>query len=321
MKNHISVSAVIASFNQANFIEEAVESLAGQVDEIVVIDDQSTDGTYEKLENLKKKLQNLVLIKEEQRLGVSQAYNHAVEISSGDILVIQGGDDVSMPNRVRLQVEALQIPSTSLTYSLPVVINSHSAVMSDELGAEFFRKREYQSDLSELFFNGNFLCAPSVSMRRHDFLRHGGFPVNVDAIQDYSLWLKCAESGNMLRLGERIVKYRKHGKNLSRHDPTLLTSIRRERVERVFVINKFLESVSESGLNELLFQSGMDGASLPPHMRTIILKSRHPNAGVRLHAIQDLLEMFNKQESYDSDHIAVSSLINQILLTTELYID
>ena len=321
MKNHISVSAVIASFNQGNFIEEAVESLAGQVDEIVVIDDQSTDGTYEKLENLKKKQQNLVLIKEEQRLGVSQAYNHAVEISSGDILVIQGGDDVSMPNRVRLQVEALQIPSTSLTYSLPVVINSHSAVMSDELGAEFFRKREYQSDLSELFFNGNFLCAPSVSMRRDDFLRHGGFPVNVDAIQDYFLWLKCAESGNMLRLGERIVKYRKHKKNLSRHDPTLLKSIRRERVERVFVINKFLESVSESGLNELLFQSGMDGASLPPHMRTIILKSRHSNAGVRLQAIQDLLEMFSKQESYNSDHIAVSSLINQILLTTELYID
>ena len=321
MKNHISVSAVIASFNQANFIEEAVESLAGQVDEIVVIDDQSTDGTYEKLENLKKKLQNLVLIKEEQRLGVSQAYNHAVEISSGDILVIQGGDDVSMPNRVRLQVEALQIPSTSLTYSLPVVVNSHSAVMSDELGAEFFRKREYQSDLSELFFNGNFLCAPSVSMRRDEFLKHGGFPVNVDAIQDYFLWLKCAESGNMLRLGERIVKYRKHVKNLSRHDPTLLKSIRRERVERIFVINKFLESVSESGLNELLLQSGIDGASLPPHMRTTLLKSRHPHAGVRLQAIQELLEMFNKQESYDSDHIAVSSLINQILLTTEFYRD
>ena len=321
MKNHISVSAVIASFNQANFIEEAVESLAGQVDEIVVIDDQSTDGTYEKLENLKKKLQNLVLIKEEQRLGVSQAYNHAVEISSGDILVIQGGDDVSMPNRVRLQVEALQIPSTSLTYSLPVVINSHSAVMSDELGAEFFRKREFQSDLSELFFNGNFLCAPSVSMRRHDFLRHGGFPVNVDAIQDYSLWLKCAESGNMLRLGERIVKYRKHGNNLSRHDPTLVKSIRRELVERLFVINTFLESTSESGLNDLFLQSGIDAASLPPHIRTTIVKSQHRHAGVRLQAIQELLEISNKQDRYDNDYLAISSLINQILLTTETYLD
>ena len=321
MKNHISVSGVIASFNQVNFIEEAVVSLADQVDEIVVIDDQSTDGTYEKLENLKKKMPNLVLIKEEQRLGVSQACNHAVEISSGDIIVLQGGDDVSMPNRVRLQVESLQIPSTSITYSLPVIINSHSAVMSDELGAEFFRKREYQSDLSELFFHGNFLCAPSVSMRRGDFLKHGGFPVNVDALQDYFLWLKCAENGNMLRLGERIVKYRKHGKNLSRHDPTLVKSIRRELVERIFVINKFLESISESGLNELLLQSGIDGASLPPHMRTTLLKSRHPHAGVRFQAIQDLLEIFSKQESYDSDHIAVSSLINQILLTTESYLD
>ena len=304
-----------------NFIEEAVLSLADQVDEIVVIDDQSTDGTYEKLENLKKKLPNLVLINKEQRLGVSQAYNHAVEISSGDILVFQGGDDVSMPNRVRLQVEALQIPGTSLTYSLPVIVNSHSAVMSDEIGAEFFRKREYQSDLSELFFHGNFLCAPSVSMRRDDFLKHGGFPVNVDALQDYFLWLKCAENGNMLRLGERIVKYRKHGNNLSRHDPTLVKSIRRELVERIFVINKFLESISESGLNELLLQSGIDGASLPPHMRTTLLKSRHPHAGVRFQAIQDLLEIFSKQESYDSDHIAVSNLINQILLTTESYLD
>lgn len=304
-----------------NFIEEAVLSLAGQVDEIVVIDDQSTDGTYEKLEKLKKKMQNLVLIKEEQRLGVSQAYNHAVEISSGDILVIQGGDDVSMPNRVRLQVEALQIPSTSLTYSLPVIINSHSAVMSDELGAEFFRKREYQSDLSELFFNGNFLCAPSVSMRRDDFLKHGGFPVNVDALQDYFLWLKCAENGNMLRLGERIVKYRKHGKNLSRHDPTLVKSIRRELVERLFVINTFLESISESGLNELFLQSGIDSASLPPHIRATLVKSQHRHAGVRLQAIQELLEISNKQDSYDNDYLAISSLINQILLTTETYLD
>lgn len=321
MKNHISVSAVIASFNQANFIEEAVVSLAGQVDEIVVIDDQSTDGTYEKLQKLKKKLQNLVLIKKELRLGVSQAYNHAVEISSGDIIVIQGGDDVSMPNRVRLQVEALRTSSTSLTYSLPVIINSHSAVMSDELGAEFFRKREYQSDLSELFFNGNFLCAPSVSMRRDDFLNHGGFPVNVDALQDYFLWLKCAENGNMVLLGERIVKYRKHANNLSRHDPTLVKSIRRERVERIFVINRFLESISESALNELFLQSGIDSASLRPQIRTTLLKSKHPNAGVRLQAIQELLEMFNDQESYESDHFAVSRLINHILLTTESYID
>jgi glycosyltransferase involved in cell wall biosynthesis len=321
LKNHISVSAVIASFNQVNFIEEAVLSLASQVDEIVVIDDKSTDGTYEKLENLKKKLPNLVLIKKEQRLGVSQAYNHAVEISSGDILVIQGGDDVSMPDRVRLQVEALQIPSTSLTYSLPVVINSHSAVMSDEIGAEFFRKREYQSDLSELFFHGNFLCAPSVSMRRGEYLKYGGFPVNVDALQDYFLWLKCAENGNMLRLGERIVKYRKHGKNLSRHDPTLVKSIRRELVERIFVINKFLESISESGLNELLLQSGIDGASLPPQIRSTLLKSRHPHAGVRLQAIQELLEIFSKQESYDIEHLAVSGLIDKILLTTEFYLD
>ena len=304
-----------------NFIEEAVLSLASQVDEIVVIDDKSTDGTYEKLENLKKKLPNLVLIKKEQRLGVSQAYNHAVEISSGDILVIQGGDDVSMPDRVRLQVEALQIPSTSLTYSLPVVINSHSAVMSDEIGAEFFRKREYQSDLSELFFHGNFLCAPSVSMRRGEYLKYGGFPVNVDALQDYFLWLKCAENGNMLRLGERIVKYRKHGKNLSRHDPTLVKSIRRELVERIFVINKFLESISESGLNELLLQSGIDGASLPPQIRSTLLKSRHPHAGVRLQAIQELLEIFSKQESYDIEHLAVSGLIDKILLTTEFYLD
>jgi hypothetical protein len=193
--------------------------------------------------------------------------------------------------------------------------------MSDELGAEFFRKREYQSDLAELFFHGNFLCAPSVSIRRDDFLQHGGFPVNVDALQDYFLWLKCAENGNMLRLGERIVKYRKHGKNLSRHDPTLVKSIRRELVERIFVINKFLESISESGLNELLLQSGIDGASLPPHIRATLVKSQHRHAGVRLQAIQELLEISNKQESYDNDYLAISSLINQILLTTETYLD
>jgi hypothetical protein len=158
-------------------------------------------------------------------------------------------------------------------------------------------------------------------MRRDDFLKHGGFPVNVDALQDYFLWLKCADKGNMLRLGERIVKYRKHGNNLSRHDPTLVKSIRREPVERIFVINKFLESISESGLNELFLQSGIDAASMPSQIRATLLKSRHPHAGVRLQAVQELLEIFNKQESHDSDHIAVSSLINQILLTTELYLD
>jgi glycosyltransferase involved in cell wall biosynthesis len=210
----VSTAAVIATFNQERYIAEAVASLAPQVDEVIVVDDASSDGTRAVLDALT--IPNLVVLSNQHQLGVSRSFTRAVDRASSEILVIQGGDDRSLDSRVKAQVGVLRDPSVSLAYSVPTVINGGGQRMPPELSAEFLIGIDADDPLDFLFFEANFICAPSVAMRRADYLALGGFPAGLDLLQDYALWLQLAAVGSFHRLPTPGVEYRKHGSNLSR---------------------------------------------------------------------------------------------------------
>jgi glycosyltransferase involved in cell wall biosynthesis len=250
-------AGVIATFNQERYIAEAVEALAPQVDELIVVDDASTDGTRSVLQALI--VPNLVVLSNEDQLGVSRSFARAVDRASADILIIQGGDDRSLPARVEAQVGALQDPTVSLVYSVPVVINGTGQRMPPELSSEFLIGIDAEDTLDFLFFEANFICAPSAAVRREDYLELGGFPTGLDLLQDYALWLQLAARGSFRRLDAPGVEYRKHGANLSREYVGLdAPKERRLAAEIEFIRNDFLAGSSEAVRTRLAGRRNMD---------------------------------------------------------------
>lgn len=103
------VSIVVATYNQENLILETIESVLNQDYsplEIVITDDCSSDKTYElilercKLYAKENGSHSIILSKNRENRGIVKNYEQGFMSSHGQLLVTQGGDDLSYPNRV-----------------------------------------------------------------------------------------------------------------------------------------------------------------------------------------------------------------------------
>lgn len=248
--NSIRTAGVIAAFNHENYVAESVRSLAGQVDEIVVIDDCSTDNTSGVLRDLD--VPNMKLVVHEENKGVSYSYNEAVNLARADVIVIQGGDDRSLPGRVKEQVRSLSRSKTILSFSQPKVIGSLGQGLPKEAATEFFSVVDSAKIFEHLYFVGNFICAPSVAIRKIDYELYGGFNLANSYLQDYELWLKLASLGNFEMNEAPLVEYRKHMRNLSRDSVSRsITHTSRFDAEMDYVLGTIAKNHDRSALLRL----------------------------------------------------------------------
>lgn len=212
-----TIGGIIAVLNQVEFITEAVESLLPQVSQLTVVDDGSTDGTRELLEQLTQQAgSRLRLISLSENVGVSNAFNIAAEATPTDILLIQGGDDISLPHRARVQQGILSQGKVMACFTQPLIIDGSGHLLPSDYAPEFVLGNRLPIEHDDLFYNGNFICAPSVAIWRSEYVQLGGFDPASRYSQDYLLWLKAASKGPLTLSRDPIVKYRKHTSNLSR---------------------------------------------------------------------------------------------------------
>jgi glycosyltransferase involved in cell wall biosynthesis len=285
LNSTIRTTGLIATRNQQPFIKEAMESLGAEVDELLVVDDFSSVESRQEMED-HLPVNGRILLNDFQ-MGVSLSFNKGVEEARGDIILIQGGDDVTLSGRAAAHVLALTDPNTILSYSRPIVIGETGQQLSSETASEFRppAMKARLSYLDYLFRVGNFVCAPSAAFRKSDFLKFGGFSNGVKFLQDFDLWLEFAANGNFALSAGPGVKYRKHGRNLSREGGQA-SGVNRMRFEAEydFIIEKFLNGLSPIALRELVAESGL-AASSDDGINRVLLGVAHPDEKVRRRAV------------------------------------
>lgn len=98
-------SVVLLTYNQEQFVEEALLSLLNQdMDdlEIVVSDDCSSDATWKKIQTLADGYQGskkIILSRNAENIGIVDNYSAAVKQSTGELIFTAAGDDISLPER------------------------------------------------------------------------------------------------------------------------------------------------------------------------------------------------------------------------------
>ena len=105
------VSVLICAYNAQKFIEATIRSVMAQTYrniEILVLDNNSSDGTVAILEGLKRQEARLRLYGGKKNLGAYGGLNYLLERAAGTYIAIQDHDDLWHPDKIARQVEFLE---------------------------------------------------------------------------------------------------------------------------------------------------------------------------------------------------------------------
>jgi glycosyltransferase involved in cell wall biosynthesis len=126
-----TVSCVITSYNNGEWLKEAILSVLSQsrpVEEIIVADDASTDGSQGLIESLALRHASVIPLLRQKNLGVSANRGLALDVASGDLITSLDGDDYFLPQKIEKEVGAIESRGCHVAFSdYRSIIKGHGA--------------------------------------------------------------------------------------------------------------------------------------------------------------------------------------------------
>jgi glycosyltransferase involved in cell wall biosynthesis len=210
------VSVIIPTYNSAQYVTAAVESVLGHsvTDvEILVIDDGSTDATRSVLASYGAPVRYLY----QPNGGVAVARNRGIAESVGRYVAFLDADDTWFPEKLERQLTALrQAPGVGFCYA------GYRSVDDEMRPLKEYRPRPRRAALEDLLFYGNFIGSIcTVVAEKALFDRVGGFDPELSQCADWDMWVRLARQTEFLAIEEPLVTYRQHATNMSRNTPLL----------------------------------------------------------------------------------------------------
>lgn len=191
-----SVSVVIPAYNIAEYIGRAIESVLAQTrraDEIIVVDDGSTDGTAEVI---KRYLPQVKYIYQENR-GLAGARNTGIRESTSTWVAFLDGDDEWLPQCLELQMGLLErnphLVWTGANCITCLCDENRQAPISDSNKAkEALNGKDYFDDFFKAFvkdYRGN---GDTMIIRRDILFDVGLFREHLRSAEDIDMWMRLA---------------------------------------------------------------------------------------------------------------------------------
>ncbi len=256
------ISVIMSVFNGQDYLSEAIESILNQSFtnfEFIIINDASIDRSKEIIELYKDP--RIVIITNDQTLGLAKSLNRALKIAKGNFIARMDADDIAIYNRLEIQFK------NSVSLDVDVLGASVDAFSKDGN----VERWNFPETFPEIFLNGLYsppFAHPAVFARKSVMLN---FMYNEDCLyaQDYELWSRMLFEKNIIKvvnLKESALKYRIHDNQVSTDKKAIQQNIR---------LNVFKNNLKHLGINvaydesfilSLLSNSTFDRS----HLKTLI---------------------------------------------------
>ena len=217
MNSEKKVSIVMATYNGSLHLREQLDSIYSQTripDEVVVVDDNSTDGTLKILDEYHHKY-GLLYLKNKVNLGVSRNFEKAICNCCGDYIAICDQDDVWMPQKI----EKLLAKLSEIEGDKPACVSSKSIAVDKELnplGNSFYTYKDTYS-LKDNIFGSKISQGCSMMFNRKLVDIMAPFP-QTKFVYDAYIGLLAACTGYKYNIGEPLMYYRHHQNNVVAKD-------------------------------------------------------------------------------------------------------
>lgn len=211
------VTLALFAYNQEQFIAEAVRGALAQTYsplEIILSDDCSTDRTFEIIQQEVSGYtgpHKIRLNRNEQNIGFGAHINRMMEMARGRLIVAAAGDDISLPERVKLLFSAYEASGRKAMsiYSNAMILNEKGKV-EGRLLATPAPEHHSLAWMSERI-SGLLGCSHAWDRRVFDLFG----PIHIGVInEDMVIPFRSAIIGEIKFIDESLVMYRRHGNNM-----------------------------------------------------------------------------------------------------------
>ena len=220
------ISVVMATYNGEKYLEKQLSSIFQQTklpDEIVIVDDCSTDQTFNMLEIIKQDSNiPIVLIKNEHNQGVIKSFHSALEKCCGDYIFLADQDDIWLNTKVELMMASMlnlenETDESILVHSDLTVIDSSLTTLHQSFMRYYWQNfNDFSRPFESLVFRNRI---PGCSMLINKALKEKSLPISADCLMhDYWIALIASLSGKIFYLDKPLMLYRRHLETITNVD-------------------------------------------------------------------------------------------------------
>jgi len=181
----MNISVIIPTYNRQDHILDAIKSVQNQtykVDEIIVVDDGSTDNTKQLLKNL-----DIKYIYQDNK-GVSSARNTGIKNAKNSWITFLDSDDIWLDSKIEKQVQFHK--------NNPNILISHTDELWIKNGKQINKKYHQRKPFGWCFEDNLDSCkiGPSTTILHKDIILDiGYFDEDLIVCEDYDLWLRILQ--------------------------------------------------------------------------------------------------------------------------------
>ena len=213
------ISVILPVFNGEKFLSGAIESILVQTHsnfELLIIDDGSTDETLKIIKRYAKK-DFRIKFRSRSNRGLIETLNELIDMAKGDYIARMDADDISNPDRLRMQLALMQVNNLDVCGTKYHTINEWEKPIKSYQVQLTHEAIALQLIYGVPFAHGSVMLKTSIAKKFHyDVMKF-------NAVEDYALWMTLIEAGARFgNVNHDLYALRLHGSSFSNTKKTIM---------------------------------------------------------------------------------------------------
>lgn len=289
------ISLAMPTYNGGKFLREQLDSIYAQTllpDEVIVVDDCSTDDTIEILEEYRVKY-GLKYFKNKKNLGYNKNFEKAITLCSGDYIALADQDDIWLPSKIEKCYNVIKDADVNIPSLVSCFNSTNKDILVNSKTKDCGIIGTWKHNLSRYTSQG---CTLMFNRKLLEYI----IPFQPNVMYDAYIGFVASLLGNRFYIGEQLMYYRIHGgnsfstnklsirerfkNNLSRAVPGWFTKDRFETLtiikdkykhlisaDRIAYLNRVLRLYEVNNFKRILLFNAIEEISLIQKLKTSLL--------------------------------------------------
>jgi len=230
----IPITVLMSVYNGERWLKESIESVLEQTltdFEFIIVNDGSKDSSLDIVNGFAAKDRRLRVI-DKPNTGLADSLNQGIGQATGEWIARIDADDLCEPNRLAVQY-------TLARSKKEFVLIGSGLIEIDNFGCRFKTyqyPRRHRQLIDRLVKKKGFFAHSSAFYRTQTVKGLGGYRPRVKRAEDFDLWLRLSEVGEIACADETLVRIRHHSEQISQEEGG-----RRQQVDsRLALVSHFL---------------------------------------------------------------------------------